>query len=80
MGNEISIDISGIKASRNTWILRGFITFCAVLSLVMGISSGFKLGTGVTAVLPGALIGGFLFQFLLRKKKSAITVCARCFP
>ena len=73
MGNEISIDISGIKASsRNTWILRGFITFCAVLSLVMGISSGFKLGTGVTAVLPGALIGGFLFQFLLRKKKSAI--------
>ena len=44
MGNEISIDISGIKASsRNTWILRGFITFCAVLSLVMGISSGFKL-------------------------------------
>lgn len=33
MGNEISIDISGIKASsRNTWILRGFITFCAVLS------------------------------------------------
>lgn len=69
MGNEISIDISGIKASsRNTWILRGFITFCAVLSLVMGISSGFKLGTGVTAVLPGALIGGFLFQFLLRKR------------
>ena len=30
------------------------------------------MSAGVAAVLPGALAGGFLFQFLLRKKKSAI--------
>lgn len=73
MGNEISVDISGIKASsKNTWILRGLITGVASLSILMGIVSGFNMSAGVAAVLPGALAGGFLFQFLLRKKKSAI--------
>lgn len=73
MGNEISVDISGIKASsKNTWILRGLITGVASLSILMGIVSGFNMSAGVAAVLPGALVGGFLFQFLLRKKKSAI--------
>lgn len=73
MGNEISVDISGIKASsKNTWILRGLITGVASLSILMGIVSGFNMSAGVVAVLPGALAGGFLFQFLLRKKKSAI--------
>lgn len=73
MGNEISVDISGIKASsKNTWILRGLITGVASLSILMGIVSGFNMSAGVAVVLPGALAGGFLFQFLLRKKKSAI--------
>lgn len=73
MGNEISVDISGIKASsKNTWILRGLITGVASLSILMGIVSGFNMSAGVAAVLPVALAGGFLFQFLLRKKKSAI--------
>ena len=73
MGNEISVDISGIKASsKNTWILRGLITGVASLSILMGIVSGFNMSAGVAAVLPGVLVGGFLFQFLLRKKKSAI--------
>lgn len=73
MGNEISIDISAVKASsKNTWILRGVITFCASLSILMGIISGFNLGTNIISVIPGTLIGGFLFQFLLRKKKTAI--------
>ena len=73
MGNEISVDISGIKASsKNTWILRGLITGVASLSILMGIVSGFNMSAGVAAALPGALAGGFLFQFLLRKKKSAI--------
>lgn len=73
MGNEISVDISGIKASsKNTWILRGLITGVASLSILMGIVSGFNMSASVAAVLPGALAGGFLFQFLLRKKKSAI--------
>lgn len=73
MGNEISVDISGIKASsKNTWILRGLITGVASLSILMGIVSGFNMSAGVAAVLPGALVGGFLFQFLLKKKKSAI--------
>lgn len=73
MGNEISIDISAIKdSSKNTWILRGVISFCASLSIMMGIISGFNLDVGIISVIPGTLIGGLLFQFLLRKKKSAI--------
>ena len=73
MGNEISIDISAIKdSSKNTWILRGVISFCASLSIMMGIISGFNLDVGIISVIPGALVGGLLFQFLLRKKKSAI--------
>lgn len=73
MGNEISIDISAIKdSSKNTWILRGVISFCASLSIMMGIISGFNLDVGIISVIPGTLVGGLLFQFLLRKKKSAI--------
>lgn len=73
MGNEISIDISAIKdSSKNTWILRGVISFCASLSIMMGIISGFNLDVGTISVIPGTLVGGLLFQFLLRKKKSAI--------
>ena len=73
MGNEIAIDVSGIKASSNsTWILRGLITFCATLSLIMGIASGFNLSVNVVSVIPGAFVGAVLFQFLLRYKKSAI--------
>lgn len=73
MGNEISIDISDIKdSSKNTWILRGVISFCASLSIMMGIISGFNLDVGTISVIPGTLVGGLLFQFLLRKKKSAI--------